>query len=105
MTVMTGIRGGAGLIEDAPDGSILTRETLNEEHRLIAQTADEFVTSEVLPAIPRLEEKDWALARDLLHRAADLGLLGTDVPEKFGGVGLDKVSSVLVGESVGRSAS
>ena len=63
------------------------------------------MTNEVLPAIERLEQKDWALARQLVRRAGELGLLGTDVPESFGGVGLDKVASIIVGEAVGRSAS
>ena len=93
------------MIEDAPADSIFTPEKLSDEHRLISQTADEFMTNEVLPAIERLEQKDWALARDLVRRAGELGLLGTDVPEALGGVGLDKVSSVLVGEAVGRAAS
>jgi alkylation response protein AidB-like acyl-CoA dehydrogenase len=104
-TATTVTKGGAWLIEDAPADSIFTREQLSDEHRLIEQTADEFMTNEVLPALDKLETKDWALARALVRRCGELGLLGTDVPEAFGGVELDKVSSVLVGESVGRSAS
>ena len=72
---------------------------------MISATAQEFMTNEVLPVIDRLEQKDWALARDLVARAGALGLLGTDVPEEFGGVDLDKAASILVGEAVGRSAS
>src|SRR6476660_1035818 len=105
MTTMTTARGGAWLIEDAPAHSIFTPEQLSDEHRLIGQTADEFMTNEVLPALERLEQKDWALARRLVQRAGELGLLGTDVSDQYGGVGLDKVASVLVGESMGRSAS
>ena len=105
MTTTTDVRGGSWLIEDTAADAIFTPEKLSEEHRLIAQTADEFMTSEVLPAIDRLEQKDWTLARQLVRRAGELGLLGTDVPESFGGVELDKVSSILVGEAVGRSAS
>jgi alkylation response protein AidB-like acyl-CoA dehydrogenase len=104
-TTATTVRGGSWLIEDTLPDSVFTPEKLSDEHRLIAQTADEFMTSEVLPAIERLEQKDWTLARQLVRRAGELGLLGTDVPESFGGVELDKVSSVLVGEAVGRSAS
>ena len=105
MTTTTAARGGAWLIEDAPASSIFTPEKLSDEHRLISQTADEFMTNEVQPAIERLEQKDWALARQLVRRAGELGLLGTDVPEAFGGVGLDKVASILVGEAAGRAAS
>jgi alkylation response protein AidB-like acyl-CoA dehydrogenase len=98
-------KGGAWLIEDAAPDSILTRERLTDEHRLIDQTADEFMINEVVPAIERLENKDWALARSLVKRCGELGLLGTDVDDAYGGVGLDKISAIIVGEAVGRSAS
>jgi alkylation response protein AidB-like acyl-CoA dehydrogenase len=102
-TVATTPKGGAWLIEDAD--AIFTREKLSEEHRLIDQTADEFMTTEVLPALERLEQKDWALARALIGRCGGLGLLGADVAEEYGGVGLDKIAAIIVGEAVGRSAS
>jgi alkylation response protein AidB-like acyl-CoA dehydrogenase len=105
MTTLTTARGGSWLIEDTAAESVFTPEQLSDEHRLIGQTADEFVSNEVLPAIERLEQKDWELARRLVRRAGELGLLGTDVGEAFGGVGLDKVASILVGEAMGRSAS
>ncbi len=104
MTTMTTVRGGAWLIEEATE-PVFTPERLSDEHKLIRQTADEFIASEVLPALERLEQKDWALARALVRRAGDLGLLGTDAPESFGGVELDKVSSVVVGEAVGCASS
>ena len=85
--------------------AVFTPERLTEEHRLIAQTAEEFVDNEVLPELDRLEQKDWALARELVKRCGDLGLLGVDVPEAYGGVGLDKVTSLIVSEQMARSAS
>jgi len=105
MTTATAARGGSWLIEDAPSTPVFTPERLSDEHRLIGQTADEFMTNEVIPAIDKLEQKDWALARRLVKRAGELGLLGTDAPESFGGVELDKVSSIVVGEAMGRAAS
>jgi alkylation response protein AidB-like acyl-CoA dehydrogenase len=78
---------------------------MTDEHRLIGQTAQQFVDNEVLPVLDRLEQKDWALNRDLVKRSAALGLLGVDVPETYGGVGLDKVSSLVVSERMARSAS
>jgi alkylation response protein AidB-like acyl-CoA dehydrogenase len=104
-TMTTAAKGGDWLIEDAEPDSILTRERITEEHRLIDQTADEFMVNEVMPAIEKLEQKDWALARSLVKRCGDLGLLGTDVDEAYGGVGMDKISAIIVGEAVGRSAS
>ena len=58
-----------------------------------------------MTVVDQLEQKDWTLARALVRRSGDLGLLGTDVPEAYGGVELDKVSSIVVGEAVGRAAS
>src|SRR5450759_849582 len=105
MATETAVRGGSWLIEDAPEDGVFTRERLNDEQRMIGRTAEEFIDHEVLPAIDRLEQKDWALARTLVQRSGELGLLATDVPDAYGGLDLDKVSSVIVGEAVGRCAS
>ena len=99
------LRGGEWLIQATDAESVFTPERLTDEHRLIARTAQDFVDHEVLPKLDRLEEKDWALARDLVKRGGDLGLLGVDVPEAYGGVGLDKVTSLVVSEKMARSAS
>src|SRR5262245_12685930 len=98
-------RGGTWLIEPTHCQAIFTPERRTEEHRLIARTAEEFVENEVLPVLDRLEQHDWALNRQLLKRCAELGLLGADIPEAYGGVGLDKVSSLLVSDRLSRSAS
>ena len=103
--VESATRGGICLIEETPAERVFTLEKATEEHRLIGGTADEFIANEVVGAIEKLETKDWALARRLVQRCGELGLLGTDVPEELGGIGLDKVSSVIVGEAVGRVAS
>ncbi len=103
MTVASTPRGGAWLIEET--GEVFTRERLSDEQRLIARTAEQFVDQDVMPRLDDLERKDWACARTLVQRSAELGLLATDVPESYGGLALDKVSSVIVGEAVGRCAS
>ena len=95
----------AWLFEAAAADSIFTPEKLSDEHRLIRQTADAFVEKEVLPHLDRLETKDWPFVRELVRKAAELGLIGTDVPEEYNGLALDKVSSLIVSESVGRLAS
>ena len=98
-------RGGAWLLEDSPAEGIFTPEQLSEEHRLMARTTDEFVDGEVLPNLGRLEQKDWEVARQLIRRCGELGLLGVDAPEAYGGLALDKASSVVVAEHMSRSAS
>jgi alkylation response protein AidB-like acyl-CoA dehydrogenase len=105
MATDTLIRGGSWLIEEAPAAGVFTRERLNDEQKMIGQSAEEFINKDVIPATDRLESKDWAFARELVQRAGELGLLATDVPDAYGGLDLDKVSSVVVGESVGRAAS
>ena len=98
-------KGGSWLLEDDGPSSVFTPEQLSDEHRLIAQTTDEFIDTEVLPNLDKLETKDWALARRLIRRCGELGLLGTNVPEQYGGTDLDKVSSLIVAERMARSAS
>ena len=104
-TTQTAARGGAWLIEDTEPASVFTPERLTDEHRLMAQMTDEFVDNEVLPQLDELEKKNWQLARDLVKRCGELGLLGVNVPEQYGGVNLDKVSSLIVSEHIARSAS
>jgi alkylation response protein AidB-like acyl-CoA dehydrogenase len=99
------LHGGEWLIQSSDAAAVFTPERLNDEQRMIVQTVKEFVANEVLPALDRLEQKDWGLARELVKRAAALGLLGVDVPEAFGGLQLDKTTSMLVSEWMAQSAS
>jgi alkylation response protein AidB-like acyl-CoA dehydrogenase len=101
----TGFRGGSWLLDETPPTDVFTPEKLTEEHRLMAQTTTEFVEGEVMPNLERLEEKDWPLARKLVQRCGELGLLGIAVPEEYGGLDLDKASSLAVVERIASSAS
>ena len=106
MTTSTQLRkGGSWIIEDVSPSDVFTPEKLNDEHKLMAQMAQEFVDNELMPAVDRLEEKDWTLARTLMRRAADLGLFSIAVPEQYGGLDLDKASSLVVVERLARAAS
>jgi alkylation response protein AidB-like acyl-CoA dehydrogenase len=99
------LRGGEWLLQASDSSTVFTPERLSEEQRMIAQTVTDFVNNEVLPSLDRLEQKDWSLARMLVQRAGALGLLGVDVPEAFGGLQLDKITSMIVSERMSRSAS
>src|SRR6266576_1741898 len=99
------VQGGAFLIEDRTPEEIFTPEDFTEEHRMIAETTRQFVDNEVMPRIDELERHDWQLARELVKKAADLGLIAANIPEEYGGLGLDQTSSALVRENIGRSAS
>ena len=99
------VQGGAFLIEQTTPAEIFTPEDFTEEHRMIAETTRQFMDNEVLPRIDELEHHDWKLSRELVKKAADLGLIGANIPEEYGGLGLDQTSGALVGENIGRSAS
>ena len=101
----TQLRGAEWLLQPSDPAGIFTPERMTGEHRLIAQTVTDFVDQEVLPVLDRLEQKDWNLARQLVRRCGELGLLGVDVAEAFGGVQLDKVASMIVSERMSRGAS
>jgi alkylation response protein AidB-like acyl-CoA dehydrogenase len=98
-------KGAAWLLEPGDSATVLTPERLSDDHRLIARTAREFAAKEVIPNIGRLEQKDWSLARQLLRRSGELGLLGVDAPEEYGGVGLDKAAALVVSSNLAGSAS
>jgi len=98
-------KGGSWLLDETPASDVFTPEKLSEEHRLMARTTTEFVDNEVLPNLERLESKDWELARSLVRRCGELGLLSIAVPEEYGGLDLDKASSLAVVERIGPSAS
>src|ERR1044071_3483281 len=99
------VKGGSFLIEDRVPSEIFTPEDFNEEHRMIAETTRQFMDAEVLPRINELEAKDWKLARELVKQAADLGLIGANIAEEYGGLALDQTSGSLIAETLGRSAS
>ena len=99
------VQGGSFLIEEQTPESIFTPGDFNEEHRMIADTTRQFMDAEVLPRINELENKDWELARQLVKNAAELGLVGANIPEEYGGLGLDQTSGAIIAENIGRSAS
>src|SRR5215510_9783725 len=99
------IKGGSFLIEESAPSEVFTPEDFNEEHRMIADTTRQFMDAEVVPRINELENKDWKLARELVKQAADLGLVGANIPEEYGGLALDQTSGSLIAENLGRSAS
>jgi len=91
-------KGGAFIIEDLEAEDIITPEDFNDEHKMIAKTTEDFVMGEVVPKIPNLENHEFEHSVNLLKQAGELGLLGADVPEEYGGLGLDKISSSLITE-------
>jgi alkylation response protein AidB-like acyl-CoA dehydrogenase len=100
-----GLKGGEWLLTSAEPEAVWAPELMTEEQRLIARTTEDFVSKEVLPQLGRLEEKDWTLGRQLLARCGELGLLSVDVDQAYGGMQLDKATSMIVSERMARAAS
>ena len=98
-------KGGSFLIEARSPGYVFTPEDITDQHKLIAQTAQEFIDQEVVPHTQEIEDKRPGVLRDLLKKAAEVGLSATDVPQKFGGLELDKISSIIVSEKMARNGS
>ncbi|MEC5424978.1 acyl-CoA dehydrogenase family protein [Virgibacillus sp. C22-A2] len=96
-------KGGAFLIEDLTGDDVITPEDFTDEHKMIAKTTEEFVIGEVLPKVDNLENHEFEHSVDLLKKAGELGLLGADVPEEYGGLALDKISSSLITEKFARA--
>jgi len=92
------VKSGGFLFEDQSPGEIFTREDVTEEQRLFARTTEQFLREEVLPRVDEIYAKDWSVSRQLLRKAGELDLLRADIPEAYGGLGLDKISSALIAE-------
>jgi alkylation response protein AidB-like acyl-CoA dehydrogenase len=102
---LTLIQGGSFLIESPSAEEIFTPEDFTEEHRMIAETAEQFMENEVVPRIDEMEAKKDGVNEELLRKAAEIGLVGASVPEAYGGEGLDQISSTIISEKTGRYGS
>ena len=96
-------KGGAFLVEDLKGEDIITPEDFTDEHKMIANTTEEFVEKEVMPLVDNLENHEFEHSVKLLKKAGELGLLSADIPEEYGGLALDKTSSSLITEKFARA--
>ncbi|HET7627542.1 MAG TPA: acyl-CoA dehydrogenase family protein [Bacillales bacterium] len=101
----TPVKGGSFLVEDLQPENLHTPEDFSDEQKLMGKTTADYIEKEVVPHFDTLVKQDWDLTMKLLKKAGDLGLLGADVPEAYGGLGLDKISSMLITEKFSRSGS
>src|SRR5688500_15367590 len=98
-------QGGGFLLEATGSATVLTPEMLTDEQRMMHQTALDFMTREVESRVVEIESKKPGLMRTILQKAGEVGLLGHDIPEIYGGLGGDKTSSSLITEAVSRLGS
>src|SRR4051794_1634334 len=99
------IPGGSFLITDSTAAECFFPEDFTDEHKQIAETTANFAINEIVPASEKIEAKDFAVTRRLLREAADLGLTAIDIPEEYGGLEMDKVTSAIVAENISKQAS
>jgi len=88
------------LIKDIDCNLIFTPSDFSEEHKMIRQMVEDFVRKDVLANSKRIESLDLEFTKELLRKSADIGLLGLEIPEEYGGVGLDKVSAMIIAEKL-----
>ena len=99
------IPGGSFLISDALAADCFFPEDFTDEHRQIAQTTADFAINEIVPASDQIEAKDFAVTRRLLKEASELGLTSVDIPEEYGGLEMDKVTSAIIAENIAKQGS
>src|SRR6266542_570213 len=97
--------GGIFLIEETDPRQVFTPEDFNEQHRLIEQTAEDFAQQEIVPNSARIEQKDFAFSRELMKKAAALGLTSVDIQEEYGGAEMDKVTSAIIADRLAKQGS
>ena len=99
------VTGGSFLLNEADLSSLFTPEDFSDEQQQIASTAAEFAANEVLPAADDIEAKHFDVTRGLLKKAGDLGLMAVDIPEEYGGLAMDKVTSAIIADRMSVLAS
>lgn len=100
-TVLTLPRGGSYLLESTAPESTFSPEDFSDEHRMIADTVSQFLDEKIFPRMDEIDAKQEGLMRESLVEAGELGLLGTDIPEEYGGTDIDEISSTIIAEKLG----
>jgi alkylation response protein AidB-like acyl-CoA dehydrogenase len=98
-------KGGEYLIVDSPCEEIFTPEDFTDEQRQMGETTEQFVANEIAPHIEEIEKQNFDLVVEGMKKSGELGLLMMDSPEEYGGLELDKASSMLVAEKIAPAGS
>ncbi|MCG8475548.1 MAG: acyl-CoA dehydrogenase family protein, partial [Cytophagales bacterium] len=99
------IRGGEFLVKSIDANDMFIPEEFDEEQKMIAQTCDDFLETEVFPNLERLDSQEEGLMKEILQKSGELGLLGISVPEEYDGFGQSFVTSMLASERMGAANS
>lgn len=101
----TMLKGGEYLIADVPCADVFTPEEFTDEQKQIGETTEQFIVNEIMPHIEEIDKQNFDIVIDGMKKCGELGLLMMDSPEEFGGLELDKASSMLVGEKIAMGGS
>ncbi|HEY2468746.1 MAG TPA: acyl-CoA dehydrogenase family protein [Terracidiphilus sp.] len=96
VSAIAAARGGSFLIESRTPPEVFAPEDMNEEQRQMAATVAQFARDEILPAAAEIEAKKPGVLEGLLRKAAELGFTSVDIPEEYGGLGMDKITSAII---------
>lgn len=88
------------MLRDAAPDAVFTPEAFSSEARMMGKAADAFLKTEVLPHVERIENHDLDLMAELMRKAGEAGLLGAEIPEAYGGFGLDMRTGALIAEKI-----
>lgn len=97
--------GGAFLIKDTPANQTFTPEDFNEEQRMVKAMVKDFIKNEIIPVRAKIEKQEGTYSVDLLEKAAELGILGSHMPETYGGMAMDTNTNTLICEAFGPGGS
>jgi len=100
-TSTASLKGGEWLIKESNPFETFTPEDFNEEQLMVKEMCLQFLQAEVIPVIDKIDKQEPGLMQSILDKAGEQGLLGTAVPEEFGGLGKDFITSTLVNEGLG----
>lgn len=95
------LKGGEWLIKDSIPQETFIPEEFTEEQHMIKDLSRQFIKTEVLPVLERMEKLEPGLMPSLLEKAGAIGLTGVSIPEQYGGLGKDLVTATIINESIG----
>lgn len=97
----TSLKGGEWLIKESSPHETFIPEDFTEEQKMIRDMCDQFLKSEVMPVVERLDGHEEGLMRSLMEKAGEQGLLAASFPEEYGGLGKDFVTSTIINDYMG----
>lgn len=99
MNVISKVHGASFLVNNTAPADVVIADDMGEDERLLMRSIQEFAAQEVAPALDRIEQRDEATIKSLFRKAADLGIFMAEVPESFGGLGLNVLAIAGMSES------